>query len=413
MTQTALHAQSTLIFQGNAPFRAPYKGDNSLRAKGEIKDTWTVTPAAGVRLWPGSELYFNPEMFQGFGLAGTHGIAGFANGEAQKGGSSIPEASVARLFIRQVFGLGGAQEMVTDDFNQLGGPRDISRVTLTFGKMSVSDLFDDNSYAHDPRTSFMNWSIWEAGGFDYAANQKGYTWGAALDFNQQNWAFRTGYFLVPVFSNAQALETELGKRGQFVTELETRYSFMSQPGKLRLLGWLSRAFAGSYSQALAINAGGADINDAIVSTRRTRTSFGFVAGAEQAITDDLGAFARVSWGNGASEIMSFTDIDQSVTMGLVLKGTGWGRPKDTVAIAGALNGLSSAHRNWVAAGGLGVAIGDGKLNYSQEAILESFYTINLRDPLSLTLDYQFVANPAYNSDRGPVSLFGVRLHGQF
>ena len=171
-TQTALHAQSTLIYQGNLPFHAPYRGDNSLKSKGETKDTWTVTPAAGVRLWAGSELYFNPELFQGFGLAGTHGAAGFYNGEAQKGGSSIPEASVARIFLRQVWGFGGEQEMVKDDFNQLGGPRDVSRVTLTVGKISVSDLFDDNSYAHDPRTSFFNWSIWEAGAFDFAANHR-------------------------------------------------------------------------------------------------------------------------------------------------------------------------------------------------------------------------------------------------
>ena len=412
-TQTALHAQSTLIYQGNLPFHAPYRGENSLKSKGESKDTWTVTPAAGVRLWAGSELYFNPELFQGFGLAGTHGAAGFYNGEAQKGGSSIPEASVARIFLRQVWGFGGEQEMVKDDFNQLGGPRDVSRVTLTVGKISVSDLFDDNSYAHDPSTSFFNWSIWEAGAFDYAADQKGYTWGAALELNQKNWALRSGYFLVPVFSNAQPLDTDLGKRGQFVTELETRTSFLSLPGKLRLLGWVSRANAGNYTQALALNAAGADINDAIVATRRTRTMYGFVAGAEQAMNDDLGVFARASWGDGTNEIMSFTDIDRSLTVGISLKGTAWGRPNDTFALAGAINGLSTSHRNWIAAGGLGVAIGDGQLRYREEAILETYYMIALRDPFALTMDYQFMANPAYNADRGPVSVFSARLHGQF
>ena len=412
-TQTALHGQSTFIYQGNLPFRAPYSGDNSLKSKGEIKDTWTVTPAAGVRLWPGSELYFNPELFQGFGLAGTHGVAGFVNGEAQKGGSSIPTASVARLFLRQVWGLGGEQEMVKDDFNQLGGPRAVSRVTFTVGKISVSDIFDDNSYAHDPRTSFANWSIWEAGAFDYAADQKGYTWGAALELNQKNWTLRTGYFLVPEFSNAQPLDTDIGKRGQFVTELETRHSFMSQPGKIRLLGWVSRANAGDYTQALALSAAGADINDAIVSTRRTRTKYGFVAGAEQAVNDDLGVFARASWGDGASEIMSFTDIDSSVSAGVSLKGTAWGRPNDTFALAGAINGLSASHRQWIAAGGLGVAIGDGQLKYREEAILETYYSIALRDPFTLTLDYQYVSNPAYNADRGPVSVLGIKVHGQF
>lgn len=409
-----LHGQSTVIVQGTPPFHSPYEGANSLDPFGQTKETWTVTLAGGLRLGEGREFYVNPELFQGFGLSTTHGVAGFVNGEAQKGGTFPPVVYIARAFYRQTIGLGGEQEDVKDDFNQLGGKRDIARVTLTVGKLAVVDIFDDNSYAHDPRTTFFNWSIWEAGGFDYAADVKGYTDGIALDFNRKDWAFRAGYFLVPVKSDVEQLDWRLFQRGQYVAELEQRYKLFSQPGKLRWLGWLSLANAGSYEEALTLSEiTGQNPNETIDQTRHTRTKYGFVIGAEQALSDNLGLFARLSWSDGQSEIMSFTDIDSSVSIGLSLKGKAWGRPKDVLAIGGAINAISEPHREWIGAGGLGVLIGDGKLTYSEERILETYYTLPLCDPASLTLDYQFVDNPAYNSDRGPVSVFAVRLHGQF
>jgi len=405
------HAQTTFIEQGNLRFHAPYAGENSLKGQGEWRESWTVTPSVGLRLWRGGEFYFNPETFQGFGLASTHGLGGFANGEAQKGGSETPEPYIARIFLRQTFGFGGETETMKDEFNQLPGKQDVSRLTVTIGKLSVSDIFDENKYASDPRNNFWNWAIWESGAFDYAADQKGYTWGMALDFNQKYWAMRGGYFLVPIFSNAQSLDLALLRRGQYMGELETRYSLASQPGTLKLLGWLSRANAGSYREALADPS--IDPNDAIEDTRRTRTKYGFALGVEQQVAKDLGAFARLSWADGQSEIMSFTDIDASLAIGLSLKGTRWGRPNDTVGLAGAVNGLSGAHRDFIAAGGLGVLIGDGKLNYAQERLVETYYSFGLRDGVSLTFDYQFVVNPAYNADRGPVSILGTRVHAQF
>ncbi|HEX2843146.1 carbohydrate porin [Hyphomicrobium sp.] len=408
------HGQSTFIGQGAAPFRSPYEGENSLDPDGEARETWTVTLAAGLRLAEGSELYVNPELFQGFGLSSTHGVAGFVNGEAQKGGTEAPVGYIARLFFRQTFGFGGEQEDVKDEFNQLGGKRDISRATVTVGKLSVTDLFDDNTYAHDPRTTFFNWSLWEAGGFDYAADLKGYTYGIALDFNRKDWALRFGYFLVPVKSNVEKLDWDIFARGQYVAELEQRYNLFSQPGKLRWLGWLSRANAGNYDESLALSEStGADPNDTIVETRHTRTKFGFVIGAEQSLSDTLGIFARLSWSDGRSEIMSFTDIDSSASIGLRLKGEAWGRPNDVIGIGGAINAISEPHREWIGAGGLGLLIGDGKLNYSEERIFETYYMLPLCDPVSLTLDYQFIDNPGYNADRGPVSVFAARLHGQF
>ncbi len=409
--QWNFHGQATGVVQGNAPFRARYSGDNSLRPQGETRETVSITGSLGLRLWPGGELYINPEIFQGFGLAQTHGLGGFSNGEAQKGGTRIPQYYMARAFYRHTFGFGGETEAVADDFNQLAGTRDVSRLTLTVGRFAVNDIFDQNAYAHDARTQFLNYAMWEAGAFDYAADQKGYGAGAVLDFNQKNWAFRTGYFLLPIKSNAQHLGWNLGEKAQLVSELELRYQLFSRPGILRTLGWAARANAGSYSEARSDPLFEAE--NSIAATQRIRTQLGYAFNLEQTVTADLGLFARWSWRDAKSEIMSWADMDRSLAGGLSLKGTAWQRPNDTVGLGAAVNGLSPDHRAYTAAGGLGVTIGDGRLTYSGEKAIETFYSIGLGGHNSLTFDYQYITNPAYNSDRGPVSLFAVRLHGEF
>jgi high affinity Mn2+ porin len=309
--------------------------------------------------------------------------------------------------VTHTIGLGGDQEKVEDDLNQIAGTRDVSRITLYAGKLAVNDLFDANAYAHDPRNDFMNWSVWEGGGYDYAADQRGYSDGVAAELNQKDWAFRAGAFLVPKHSNDRDLDTRIGQRGGYQAELEERYEMFGQAGKLRLLGFLNRAFAGSYREALAIP--GIDI----AATRRTRSKEGFVVNLEQAITEQLGVFARFSFNNGHSEIMSFTDIDRSAEIGLRLKGAEWRRPDDAIGLAAVVNGLSRDHEAFLAAGGLGILVGDGRLNYASEDILEAYYRIQIAAPAALTANYQFVAHPAYNQDRGPVSIFAMRLHLQF
>lgn len=404
-----LHLQSTFIPQVYPGFRSPYQGINSLPGGGQGRETWTTTAFIGRRLWEGAELYANPELDQGFGLASTVGAGGFPNGEAQKGGSAVPKPHLHRIFLRQTFGLGGEQEKVEDGANQFGGMRDISRVTLTAGKFSVPDLFDDNTYSHDPRTTFMNWSIWEGGAFDYPADRFGFTWGAVAELNQKSWAVRTGYFLVVKEPNSDVFDTHIPRRGGWIAEGELRYALASQPGKLRLLGFINEANSGSYRETLDDPALGLDL----ALTRRTRSKYGFVVNAEQAVTGDFGLFSRLSWNDGRNEIMSFTDIDGSVSAGGALKGTKWGRPDDTIGLAGAVNALSNNHRDFIAAGGLGILIGDGRLNYRTERIIEAYYSYSLWTAVKLTFDYQFIANPAYNADRGPVSVFAARLHVEY
>jgi high affinity Mn2+ porin len=407
-----VHAQTTLLPQGYLSFRAPYTGTNSLPGPGELQDTWTTTAFLGVRLWEGGELYFNPELAQGFGINGTLGLAGFPNGEAQKAGAPFPKIRAQRYFLKQTFGLGGEQEEVADAANQLPGKRDIDRITVIVGRFAIGDFFDGNSYAKDPRADFMNWAMWSSVAYDFPADLPGYTRGAVVELNRKDWAVRAGLFQVPNAPNSDIL---VFKTGGAAVEFEGRYSVFDQPGKLRLGVFGNRGNTGNYRQALAIEAADPtlDINDVMTSIRRDNPKYGFYANAEQQIVKDVGLFARASWNDGQNEILSFTDVDRSVSGGLSVKGSYWGRPSDTFGIGGAVNGLSAPHRDFLAAGGLGLLIGDGQLNYRHERIFETYYAYSLSKNFTLTADYQFITNPAYNADRGPVHIFSGRLHGEF
>lgn len=403
------HGQFTLIGQGYPGFRSPYQGQNSLAGWPQFKSTTSATAFLGIRPWNGTEFYVNPELMQGFGLSDTFGLAAYPNGEAQKSGFPNPRLNIARVFVRQTFGLGGEQETIEDGPNRLTGKQDVSRITVAAGKMSVIDYFDNNSYAHDPRGDFMNWNMYCCGSYDLTMDKVGYTWGAFAELNQKYWAFRAGYFLVPTVSNDNTFDTHIPDRGKYVAELELRYSVAAQPGKLRIMGWLNRANAGSYAEAVALPVTSPNYPD-ITLTRRVRNNYGFVVNVEQAITADFGLFSRASWGAGRTEKIGWTDTDMSLSFGGTLKGTWWGRPNDKIGVSGVVEGLSREARAYFAAGGLGILIGDGALNYRPEQVVEAFYAYSVNKWATLTLDYQFFVNPAYNADRGPVSIFATRVH---
>jgi high affinity Mn2+ porin len=404
-----IHGQGTFLPQGYPAFHAPYSGPNSLTPAPQLQQTWSNSLFLNARLWEGGEIYYNPELLQGFGLNDTVGVAGFPSGEAQKSNFPYPHYNTSRLFVRQTFGFGGEQEELASGPTQLAGKVDVSRLTLQAGKFAVVDIFDGNAYAKDSRKDFMNWSIWAPGAFDYSADKVGLTYGATAELNQKQWALRGGYFLMQAVSNSNSFDTRVFERGTYVLELETRYSLFSMPGKLRTIAWVNSAFSGSYRETLDNPAFDLDI----AQTRKGRIKYGYVINLEQALSDEVGLFGRWSWNDGKTEIMAFTDIDASLSLGLSLKGAKWGRPDDVIGIGGAINALSRDHRDFIAAGGLGILIGDGQLNYRRERILETYYAYALNKALTLTADYQLVTNPAYNADRGPVHIFSGRLHGEF
>lgn len=404
-----IHGQTTYLAQGYPSFRAPYSGPNSLTPNAQMKATWSNSLFLNARLWDGGEIYYNPETTQGFGLSDTVGAGGFPSGEAQKSDFPYPHYNTSRLFVRQTFGFGGEQEELASGPTQLAGKVDVSRLTVQAGKFAVTDVFDGNAYAKDPRRDFMNWAMWAPGAFDYSADKVGLTYGATAELNQKQWALRAGYFLMDAESNSNNFDMRVFQRGEYVVELETRYSLFGQPGKLRTIGWLNSAYSGSYRETLANPAFNLDI----AQTRQGRIKYGYVLNLEQAVTNDIGLFGRWSWNDGKTEIMAFTDIDASLSLGASIKGTRWGRPDDVVGIGGAVNALSKDHRDFIAAGGMGVLIGDGRLNYRNERILEAYYAFALNKQLTFTADYQLIVNPAYNADRGPISIFSGRLHGEF
>jgi high affinity Mn2+ porin len=322
-----------------------------------------------------------------------------------------PDAAIARLFLRQVIGLGGPREWVAGKANQLAGYRDVSRLTFTVGQLAVPDLFDDNTYSHDPRTQFWNWALWDAGAWDFAANARGYTQGVAVELNQEAWAVRYGAFLPPRVANGNNLPLRGLTSLSHELELEERYEIFSHPGKMRLLGFFTCARMGIFHAALHKPG---DPNENIAQTRRYgHTKYGGVFNVEQEFGKEFGGFLRGSWNDGHTEDWAFTQIDWSVAGGVSLQGGRWGRSQDTLGVAGALNGLSDNQRKFLAAGGLGLIIGDGRLHYASEGIVEAYYDVKPWEVLSLTLDYQFICNPGDNRDRGPVHVFGVRLHIEF
>jgi high affinity Mn2+ porin len=414
----SVHGQATFVDQAHPAFRSPFEGTNSLTGGASSKETFDLTLSVGVKLWRGAEFWANPEIDQGFGFDDSHGVAGFTSAEAYKIGSSTPYARMQRAFLRQTINLGGDTENVDDDFYQFKGTRSTDRLVLTAGRFSVVDIFDTNRYANSPKTDFLNWSVVNAGSFDYAADGWGYTYGAAAEWYTGPWTLRGGLFDLSVsptggVSPLGTAADSTFQQFQLVGEIERRYALWGQPGKVKITGYLSRGNAGNFNDAVALAAATglpADINAVRAYTSRPGVSFNM----EQQVNDNFGLFLRAGWADGNIEPWDFTDIDRTVSGGVSINGRSWGRPDDTIGIAGVVNGISSAHVAFLNAGGLGILIGDGQLtNYGLEKIFEAYYSYALNASTKLTFDYQFVANPGYNADRGPANVFAGRVHWQF
>ncbi|MDR7035910.1 high affinity Mn2+ porin [Methylobacterium sp. BE186] len=412
----SLHGQTTFFNQAVPGFRSPYRGPNSL-VPHQAQATTTATLFLGLKLWEGTELYYNPEFSQGFGLSRTLGVAGFVNGEAQKAGAPFPKLRSNRYFLRQTFGLGGETEDVADGPNQVATRRDVERVTVVAGKFALGDFFDGNAYAHDPRVDFMNWSLWASTAWDFPANLPGFTQGVMVEYNRKEFAIRAAYTQVPKEPSNDVLDPRVFRRGGATIEFEERHVLpgLDQPGKLRIGLFSNVGNSANYRETVALTQAGlfADASEAADATRRPRRKSGLYLNLEQAVTADLGVFARASAADGRNENLSFTDVDRSLSGGISLKGTAWDRPADTVGLGATANGLSPAHRAFFANGGLGLLIGDGRLNYGTERAFEAFYALSLAKSVTLTFNYQFVVNPAYNRDRGPANFFGTRIHADF
>ena len=407
----AIHAQFTNVTQWHPGFASSYSGPNSLASTNQHEETTDLTLFAGARLWAGAEFWVNPEIDEGFGLSNTLGVAGYPSGEAYKVGADHPYFRLPRAFLRQVINLDGTRQDVGAGANQLAGSQSANNIVLTLGKFSVVDVFDTNTYAHDPRADFLNWSVVDAGAFDYAADAWGYTYGGTAEWTRSDWTLRGGVFALSQVPNSGVLDRDFHQYA-LIGEFEQRYLWADHPGKAKLLGFVNRGRMADYADALRLAQQTASTPDVSL-VRHFASRPGVAANLEQELVDDLGFFARASINDGGKEAYEFTEINKSLSAGLSLQGNRWGRHDDTLGIAGVINGLSGSAQRYFAAGGMGILIGDGQLNYGTERIFESYYAFRASPHLTLGADYQYIVNPAYNRDRGPVSLLGVRIHAEY
>jgi high affinity Mn2+ porin len=403
------HVANTEVVQWHPGFSAQYSGPNSLDNHPASSETVDLDVFAGLRLWQGAELHVDGLAWQGFGFNHTLGIEAFPSAMAYKVGARLADATFARVFIRQTIGLGGATQDVPDDPLHLPGKQDESRLVITLGEMSALDVFDDNAYAGDPTTQFLDWALVGNEAWDYPANSLGFISGLALEWYQPPWALRYGFFQVPRESNGLAEDPAYLRAWGMVVELERRLSLNQHPGAVRLLTYLNRAHMGSYQDAIGSPVRPADID----SSQAYRYKYGVCLNVEQEIMKDVGIFTRLGWSDGQNQTWAYADVDQGASAGLSLNGDLWKRPEDTYGAACVISALSKVHQEFFEDGGEGILAGDGALSYGLEKAFESYYNFAVGKSIHLSADYQFIIDPAYNRARGPVSVIGGRFHWAF
>jgi high affinity Mn2+ porin len=404
--------QATIIWQEKPAFYAAYSGTNSLLPNAERAYSFTPTAFLGVRAWQGAEFYFNPEGIQSVPFSGLHGLGGLTDSEQQKLSSARLKFYSARLFLRQTFDLGGGRKAVESAPDQMAGTVDTHRLVITVGQMSILDVFDNNAYAHDPRTQFPNWVFLTYGAFDYAADARGYSEGLAAEYFHDDWAARIGRFMGPLESNGLPLDRDIARHHGDQAELEHAHVIGDQPGKLRVLAFRNAEVMGSFADAIAFGAEHGGVPD-VANVRRLNQKIGLGMSAEQQLRPDIGTFARASWADGKTETYSFTEVENSLSAGVVARGDRWDRTEDHAGLAFAQDGLSGIHQEYLSLGGLGAFIGDGHLTYGPERVVEAYYELSLVRKTAFMVGYQHIVNPAYNVVRGPVNVGTVRLHTEF
>jgi len=407
-----LSAQYTLVDQHQSSLRSPYAEPLSLRAHADTERSHTFGAYVGVPLPWHLQFYFDMEMFKGEGVSGATGMAGLPNGDVIRSGTANlgKRPYVARRVLRYGLPLGDETEDVAAAQDQLPGVQATRRIEMKLGKFAVSDDFDKNRYANTTRTQFMNWALFNNAAWDFAADTRGYTNGIALALVQPAWTLRYGMFQMPHEANGQTLEWPLGRaRGE---QLEWDWTPAKDGFVLRLLAFRNIARMGSYRDAIAFALANGSLPDIRADDREGRRKHGYTANAELPLADEgeTGLFARVGWNDGRNESFAFTEADRTLSVGGQISGKRWGRDEDRLAIGFVANGISHAHRDYLGAGGSGFLVGDGRIDYARERILEVYYAAQVVPHVTLSPDLQLGHNPGYNHDRGPARFVGLRAH---
>ncbi len=421
--RAALHGQATWIRQLKPAFTAPYSGPNSLEPRREWAQSFTTTLDLGLRLWPGAQVHLNPEAAHGVPLSRLTGAGGLSNGELQRGASDQLRNYRARFYLQQRIAMGGAAERVEADFNELGETTTERRWTLVAGTFSLLDFADPNPYAKDPREQFVNWAFLTHGAWDYPADARGYTEGVLAEYRTPAWAVRFGRAAQPRLSNGLDLEHDLQRLWGDFLEAETALPWQAPGGPLRLRGLLfrNRIDGGAFDDALA-RAVATGTPPQVSAVRRVQDKRGWGLTLEAPLGPDAGLFLRASASDGRTETYAFTEIDRQLAVGGQFTGAAWARPRDRWGLGHARHELSDPHRRYLAAGGLGAFLGDGRLAYASEQVSEGWYRWALPDlqgagavlRSAVSAGLQVLRNPGYNAERaGPVRVWTLRLHTEF
>lgn len=408
-----LGTQANVIGQDLRPFRSPYAGPNSLRARGDSKVSDAYGVYAGARIGGRLEAYLDVEMVRGKGISHVTGLAGPTNGDVLRQGTTDLGSGpyVARAFVRYTAPLAGSgTDTLPRGIDQIPTVVRRDRLELTAGKLAVSDLFDVNRYANSTRQQFMNWGLFQNTAWDFAADTRGYSNGVAAALIHPGWALRVGSFQMPRMANGNVFDSDLRRaRGD---QAELTMVVARSATTVRVLAYQNHARMGRYADALAIARATGRAPDIAADDRPGRRKYGWGINLEQPIADggETGAFARIGWDDGATESFAFTEVDRHVSAGVQVSGARWGRGADRVGIAGVQHGIVPIHRAYLARGGLGFLLGDGRLTYGPEQIGEAYYRAQFGAYTQVSPDVQVIRDPGYNRDRGPAMVLSLRIN---
>ena len=432
-TRWLLLGQTNIVFQAHPGFHAPYSGQNSTLSRGEYKTSLVGTLFTAYQLNPhpryATDAVFDVEATGGRGISEALGLAGFTNLDVVRNPSLGSKPYVARVQLHQVIGLTGE---LTDGARtpfSLATKVPVRRIDLRAGRMGLPDFFDLNQVGTDSHLQFLNWTIDNNGAYDYAADTRGYTYGIITEYDDRSWSARAAVALMPTVANGINLDWNLRRaRGENLEvefrdtplkRLLARFGQKDRPGAVRLLTYANYGDMGVYRDQINLalgqrSAGNASAVPVIAAhPQATTTKYGFDLNLDQQISSDIRAYSRFGWNEGQHESFCYTEVDETFQAGADMAGSRWGRTNDRFGVAGVTNAIKRDHQHYLALGGYGFLIGDGRLNYAREDILETYYTAHNWRGLFSSFDAQFIAHPGYNQDRGPVAVFTVRTHVDF
>ena len=410
-----ISGQANVILQWHPSFPAKYSGPNSFRSVAENATSKVYTLYLGYELTHTTEVFVDVESAGGRGLSSALGLAGFTNLDVVRNPELGPVPYLARAMVRQIVPL--SDDRISAERGPFGLATSLParRLELRIGKFGMVDFFDANSWGTDSHLQFLNWTVDNNGAYDYAANTRGYTDGAILEYDDHWFTVRFGVALMPKVANGIFLDADLARaRGENLEFVAAGNRFLHRAGTVRLLGYLNQANMGNYEEAIRDFKNGETPVPDIISTRQQgRHKYGFGLNFEQELTSQLGVFGRLGWSDGRNESFAYTEVDRTLEVGVFTKGQKWKRRNDRAGAAFVMNGIIAAHQEYLALGGRGFLLGDGALTYGHEKIFEGFYTAHLWRGFFASFDLQHLNNPGYNKDRGPVFVPAVRFHVDF